>query len=139
MKFEPDTPVNVNVITRHEAARVWIGSRAIERSVLVPWRGELQDWPLARFEALSADHFDRIAALEPEVVVFGSGARLRFPSPALLVSLMSRRIGIETMDNAAACRTYNVLASEGRRVVAALLIETAPEMSGAATDDAPSN
>ena len=60
----------------------------------------------------------------PELVVFGSGARLRFAPPALLRGLMARRIGVETMDTAAACRTYNILAGEGRRVVAALLLET---------------
>jgi uncharacterized protein len=59
--------------------------------------------------------------LRPELVVFGSGARLRFPPTALLRSLIDARIGIETMDTAAACRTYNVLASERRAVVAALL------------------
>ena len=59
----------------------------------------------------------------PELVIFGSGARLRFPAPGLLRDLIERRIGVETMDTAAACRTYNVLASEGRSVVAALLLD----------------
>ena len=63
------------------------------------------------------------AALSPELVIFGSGSRLRFPKPALLQPLMTRRIGFETMDTAAACRTYNVLLAEGRAVVAALLFE----------------
>jgi len=67
------------------------------------------------------DHFARLAALAPELVVFGSGPRLRFPAPALLRPLIDARIGIETMDTAAACRTYNVLLAEGRSVVAALL------------------
>ena len=58
------------------------------------------------------------------MVIFGSGAKLRFVSPALLRGLIERGIGVETMDTAAACRTYNILAQEGRRVVAALLLET---------------
>jgi uncharacterized protein len=62
-------------------------------------------------------------ALKPELVVFGSGNKLRFARPALYRGLISARIGIETMDLAAACRTYNVLSSEGRSVLAALLIE----------------
>ena len=66
-------------------------------------------------------HFARLAELRPELVLFGSGARLRFPAPALLKPLIDARIGIETMDTAAACRTYNVLLAEGRSVVAALL------------------
>jgi len=65
----------------------------------------------------------RRTALAPELVIFGSGSRLRFPKPVLLQPLMARRIGFETMDTAAACRTYNVLLAEGRAVVAALLFE----------------
>lgn len=63
-------------------------------------------------------------------MIFGSGERLRFVAPALLRALMDRRIGIETMDTAAACRTYNVLLAEGRSVVAALLFESPPSSSG---------
>jgi uncharacterized protein len=62
-----------------------------------------------------------VLALEPELVIFGSGAMLRFPPPSLYRGLIDARIGLETMDSAAACRTYNVLAAEGRSVVAALL------------------
>jgi uncharacterized protein len=57
------------------------------------------------------------------VVIFGSGGRIRFPQPALIAPLIARNIGLETMDLQAACRTYNVLMAEGRKVVAALLIE----------------
>jgi len=67
--------------------------------------------------------FDALIEIAPEVVVFGSGARLRFPHPRLLAKLSQQRIGVETMDFGAACRTYNILMSEGRRVAAALLIE----------------
>ena len=80
-------------------------------------------WGADDFDALSADHFATLAALAPELVIFGSGSRLRFPKPVLLQPLMVRRIGFETMDTAAACRTYNVLLAEGRAVVAALLFE----------------
>ena len=59
-----------------------------------------------------------------QVVIFGSGSRIRFPRPAWLAPLAARRIGLETMDTAAACRTYNILAQEGRTVAAALLLET---------------
>ncbi|HET8694282.1 MAG TPA: MTH938/NDUFAF3 family protein, partial [Aquabacterium sp.] len=68
-------------------------------------------------------HFLQIAQAQPEVVIFGSGTTLRFPAPSLLRPLMAARIGIETMDTAAACRTYNILVAEGRRVMAALLLE----------------
>ena len=64
-----------------------------------------------------------LADMKPELVIFGSGTRLRFPPPAFLRGLMDQRIGLETMDTLAACRTYNILAGEGRHVVAALLID----------------
>ena len=75
----------------------------------------------ARFESLAPSTSRASPRCEPELVVFGSGARLRFPSPALLRPLIDAGIGVETMDTAAACRTYNVLLAEGRSVVAALL------------------
>ena len=74
-------------------------------------------------EQLLAEHFEQALALQPELVIFGSGARHRFISPALVRCLIERGIGVEMMDTAAACRTYNVLASEGRAVLAALLLE----------------
>jgi uncharacterized protein len=123
MKFQPDTPSGVNVITRHTPGTVWVGATAFQSSMLVPWVGAVQPWPLPGFDALGPEHFEQIARLDPELVIFGSGARLRFPRPAWMQSLIGRRIGVEAMDTAAACRTYNVLVSEQRSVVAALIIE----------------
>ena len=105
----------------------WIavnGQRHTHSLVLTP-KGALSPWPCARFELLEASHFDLLiepSAEPPELVVFGSGSRLRFAPPALLRGLMAQRIGVETMDTAAACRTYNILAGEGRRVVAGFLL-----------------
>jgi uncharacterized protein len=123
MKFQPDTLDGVNAITRQEAACVWVGSMPYRHSVLVPGRGAVLPWSASVWSELTAAHFEAIAGLQPEVVIFGSGSRLRFLPPALLRGLYERRIGIETMDTAAACRTYNVLVAEGRAVLAALLIE----------------
>jgi uncharacterized protein len=128
MKFQPDTQAGVNVIARHEPGTLWVAhgasGNAYTHSLIVPWVGEVQPWGAADFQALTAEHFERIAALQPEVVIFGSGRRLRFAPPALLQVLIERRIGVECMDTAAACRTYNVLVSEHRCAVAALLVET---------------
>ena len=130
MKFQPDTLSGVNVITRHEPGRLWVGSTPFEHSVLVPWVGDVLPWGAADLADLLAGHFERILPLKPEVVIFGSGQRLRFAPPGLMRALIEQRVGVETMDTAAACRTYNVLASEGRSVVAALLLPTG---TGAAT------
>ena len=121
MKMRADRIEGQNAIARHGPEGVIVNGVEHTESVLVPWQGEVVDWHAPAFESLGADHFARIAALRPELVVFGSGARLRFPSPALLQPLTDAGIGVETMDTAAACRTYNVLIAEGRTVVAALL------------------
>ena len=78
-------------------------------------------WNVDSPDALTAEHFDHLAELGGEVVVLGSGLRAQFPAPAITRALMNRRIGLEIMDTRAACRTYNILASDGRNVVAALI------------------
>jgi uncharacterized protein len=128
MKFQPDRIANANVIGGYTRHSVQVGERAWHESLLLPWQGEVRPWEGARFDRLDALHFDAVAALQPELVLFGSGATLRFPRPEWLRALIERRIGFETMDTAAACRTYNLLAAEGRAVVAALLIEPAGDL-----------
>jgi uncharacterized protein len=123
MKFQPDAPAGVNVISRQENGRIWVGPEPFSESLLVPWQGAVLRWDVQRLDGLTAAHFGRIAALAPEVVIFGSGHRLRFVHPSLMRELIERRIGVETMDTAAACRTFNVLVSERRAVVAALVLE----------------
>ena len=126
MKFQPDSLAGTNTVSRHEHGAVWINGTRWSCSVLVPWRAEVRPWLIDGLAALTVSHFEQVLALAPEVVIFGSGERLQFVSPALYQCLIAARIGIETMDTAAACRTYNVLASEGRSVVAALLLPAAP-------------
>lgn len=88
--------------------------------ILSPQR--MQPWSPTGLEDLELEHFEELLEWEPEVALFGSGSRLCFPSPELLAPLHRRGIGIEVMDTAAACRTFNILASEGRRVTAAMLM-----------------
>jgi uncharacterized protein len=123
LKFQPDRADGVNTITRLDARGIWVGPRSFAHSILVPWQGEVRHWAPARLEQLLSEHFEQALGLQPELVIFGSGTRHRFASPTLMRCLIDRRIGVETMDTAAACRTYNVLASEGRAVLAALLLE----------------
>jgi uncharacterized protein len=123
VKFQPDHLDGVNTIARHDVSGIWLGGRSHTRSIVVPWTGPVLDWPPQRFDDLQAAHFDQVLALNPELVIFGSGVRQRFAAPALLRALIERRIGFEAMDTAAACRTFNVLVSEGRTVVAALLFD----------------
>ena len=127
MKLQPDR-LEVQSILGYGPGWGGLGrdgiAEKIERSIVIGSRGEKFDWQCARFEDLTEHHFAQLAATQPELVIFGSGLRLRFPPPALMRMLMQKRIGMETMDTLAACRTYNILAGEGRQVIAALLIET---------------
>jgi uncharacterized protein len=125
MKMRADRIEGQNAIARHGPEGVVVNGVEHTESVIVPWRGDVVGWHAESTESLTAEHFARVAALKPELVIFGSGARLRFPPPALLRPLIDAGIGFETMDTAAACRTYNVLLAEGRSVVAALLFGAA--------------
>jgi uncharacterized protein len=122
LKLQPDRIEGVNVISGLTTDAVSVNGVVHTSSLVVPWVGEVGPWGTGAFEALTVEDFERLARLQPELVIFGSGKRIRFPPPLLLRNLMARRIGIETMDTAAACRTYNVLAGESRKVVAALLL-----------------
>ncbi|WP_395702919.1 Mth938-like domain-containing protein [Aquabacterium sp.] len=122
MKFQPDQLAGTNVITRQDAGELWVGQTRFQHSLLVPWVGSVQPWAPSLPQELTAEHFEQVLALKPELVIFGSGPRLKFVSPALTRALIERRIGVETMDTGAACRTFNVLVAEGRAAVAALLL-----------------
>ncbi len=122
MKLQPEKS-DVQTLTAHGPGWVAINNERIDTSVVVGSRGERFVWDCSSFEQLGAEHFAQLASMGAELIVFGSGARIRFPQPAWLQPLMAQRTGVETMDTAAACRTYNILASEGRHVVAALLVE----------------
>lgn len=122
MKLQPDR-FDVPSISGYGPGWVGVGGEKIVASVIIGSDGQRLDWPAKQFQDLGPSHFAALAELGCEVVLFGSGARTRFPPAAWLAPLMARRIGIETMDTAAACRTYNVLAQEGRKVAVALLLE----------------
>ena len=124
MKLHADRAEGVNVINACSAEAISVNGESYAHSILVAHVGPVQAWPVASIDELQEAHFADIVAAAPEVVIFGSGPRLRFPHPSLLRSLIAARIGVETMDTTAACRTFNVLAAEGRRVLAALLIES---------------
>jgi len=122
MKLLADHAEGVNIINAYTADSVSVNGQVYRGSILVPPTSLVSAWPAASLADLTEAHFESIAQARPELVVFGSGQQLRFPRPALLRALMAARIGIETMDTAAACRTYNILVGEGRQVMAALIV-----------------
>lgn len=124
LKLHAERIEGTNAIARHGKDGVMVNGTQFTASVIVPWTGLVTPWNVARFEDLSADDFALLALHDPELVLFGSGTTLRFPPARVLRPLIERGMGVETMDTAAACRTYNVLLSEGRNVLVALLFES---------------
>ena len=120
MKLQPDTS-SVQSVSGYGDGWIAVAGERIETSLVLSSRGQRFDWRCASFAALTPGHFEQLAALDAELVIFGSGEQLRFAPAAWLAPLMHRRIGVETMDTRAACRTYNILAAEGRKVVLAAL------------------
>ena len=122
MKLSLDSAAAANFIRAYGRGTLTINEETVSRSVIVTPERIIHDWPPQTFEQLEHAHFEGLAALEPAVVLLGTGERLRFPTPAHSAFLLERGIGLEVMDTAAACRTYNILAAEGRKVAAALLM-----------------
>lgn len=118
-------PAGTQFVRRCEAARVVLADRELDASFLLASDRVVEHWPATAVESLDAAAVDMVLALDPEVVLLGTGARQRFPAAAILARFLSRGVGIEVMDNAAAARTFNVLVAEGRRVVAAFMLPAA--------------
>lgn len=123
MKLSLSSAANFNTVTAVGAGYVDVNRQRHERSFVLMPDKILEGWGTAGFDGLTEADFAALAELKPELVLLGTGARQRFPSPRLLRPLIEAGIGCEVMDLAAACRTYTILVSEGRRVAAALLIE----------------
>ncbi len=122
MKFHLSTSPG-NVFTGHGQGFVRLGEIEYRDNLLVTPDRIIPMWAPKGFDALVEDDFALVASLRPEVALFGTGSRLRFPHPRLTRALTDAGIGIDVMDTSAACRTFNILAAEGRKVAAAILID----------------
>ncbi len=122
VKFHLQRPSGQNLFTGHGAGYVAINGERHVKSLLVTPDSLIADWPATDFSSLNAEHFAQFAALKPDIVLLGTGATLRFPRPELTRALVDAGIGLEVMDNAAVCRTFNILLAEGRNVIAAVLL-----------------
>ncbi|MBA5606974.1 Mth938-like domain-containing protein [Duganella sp. FT3S] len=122
MKLHPSSTQQYQTVTGYDDTGVEINAQRYNYSLLVLPETAPQAWGAATFEALTEAHFTAILDLAPDVVILGTGARQRFIHPRLTAALTMRRIGVECMDNQAACRTYNILMGEGRKVTLALVM-----------------
>ncbi|MCU7924771.1 MAG: Mth938-like domain-containing protein [Candidatus Thiodiazotropha sp. (ex Dulcina madagascariensis)] len=122
MKFILDDADAGHAIQRYCEGEIVINDVIYRQSLVILPDRIIAEWRPGSYQELLQDDFSRLAELTPEIVVLGTGAKQRFPQPALTQPLIESRIGLEVMDTAAACRTYNILMSEGRRVAAALIM-----------------
>lgn len=123
MKLHLERARHLNTFTGYGSGYVLVNDRRIEKSVVVLPDRIIDDWSARTFETLEPGHFATLASLAREIVLLGTGTQLRFPRPEILRPLIDAGVGVEVMDVQAACRTYNILLSEERKVAAALLLE----------------
>ena len=122
MKLTDETQAGTNFIRAYEPGEIRITERVIRTNCIVT-ADSLLEWSVQSIAALTPADLEPLLAMKPEIVILGSGATQVFPEPAIMGALLSRGIGCEVMNTGAACRTYNVLVSEDRRAVAALLVK----------------
>jgi uncharacterized protein len=123
MKLHLAQNAGLLAFSSHGPGYVSVNGTRYEGSVLICGHEVFPDWAPQGFDGLDTSQFERLANLGVEIVLFGSGERQRFPRPELLKPLIAKGIGLEVMDTKAACRTYNILVAEGRRVACGVIIE----------------
>jgi len=122
LKLQLATSTSQKIFTGHGTGYVSVSGERFDRPIVVTPQQVLTDWPARDFATLEESHFAYLLGLQPEVLLLGTGPELRFPHPRLYRQLAEARIGVESMNTPAACRTYNILLDEGRKVIAAILL-----------------
>ena len=123
MKLHASTTKQYQTVTGYDDSGVEINAERFQFSLIVMPETAPRPWNVPSFEALTPEHFARIEEDKPDVVILGTGERQRFAHPRMTNPLISKHIGVECMDTNAACRTYNILMGEGRKVTLALIVE----------------
>ncbi|WP_449428305.1 Mth938-like domain-containing protein [Rhodanobacter umsongensis] len=122
MDLSLDRPEGYLFVRRVGTRSVTLIDRELQGSFLLAPDRVIEHWPVAAADTLDTGHVDSVLALQPELVILGTGVRQVFPPAAFMAGFLRKGVGIEVMDNAAAARTYNLLAGEGRRVVAGFIL-----------------
>ncbi len=122
MKFAQDSQDEGYVITAYDKNSISINGKAFNKSLIVTTRQLQENWDIAAIESLQANHINQVLSFNPELIIIGTGNSLVFPAIEAYSAIIKRGIGVDFMDTRAACRTYNILMSEGRNVVAGLIL-----------------
>lgn len=123
MKLHATNTQQYQTVTAYDAQGVEFNLVRYEHSLIVLPETAPIAWDVKNFDELTTSHFEQVAATSPDVVILGTGNKQRFIHPKLIASLSAQHKGVECMDNQAACRTYNILMTEGRKVALALILE----------------
>ncbi|SPE24418.1 conserved hypothetical protein [Burkholderiales bacterium] len=130
MKLHAQAPSTLNTVTAYGADYIEVNRVRHAGSLIFAPDSPIRTWEASAFERLRAEHFVPVLELQPELVLIGTGASQRFPAPQITLLLAQAGVGFEIMDTAAACRTFNILTAEGRRVVGAFLARAATSTNG---------
>ncbi len=122
MKIEIDISDSKYRIDAYEKGAITVNGERYTSSIIITPERLIPGWPPRRHADLASQHIEQIAVLEPEIIILGTGRILAFPPPGIFTAIEALNIGYEVMDTGAACRCYNLLAGEGRRVAAGLIV-----------------
>ena len=123
MKFTLETTSRVNLIRGYSAQEIRIGEQRLQKSCIVSAERLITEWAPQTLAELAPEHLEAILAFKPELVLLGTGPSQHFPPAAIRGAFTAQGVGLEVMDLGAACRTFNILVQEERRVVAALFLK----------------
>lgn len=123
MKFHLSVNSGQNIFTAHGEGYVQVNEQRYEQAIIVTPEQVLTDWPARSFALLTEADFSHFLTFKPEVLLLGTGSQHRFAHPQLYRALTAAGIGVEFMSTPAACRTYNILSAEDRKVVVGILLE----------------
>ena len=112
----------LNIVDAYSQGAVVISNVTYQSSLILSATDIINDWPPQTSAELTAQHLQQVISLDPEIMILGTGSKIVFPPDEVLQPVISNQIGYEIMDTGAACRSYNFLVAEGRRVVAALFM-----------------
>ena len=122
MKFAQDCQDDGYVITAYDNDSISINGKAFTQSLIIANTKLNENWDVSAIELLQPDHIDQVLLMNPELIIIGTGNKLVFPAVEVYSGIIEHGIGVDFMDTGAACRTYNILMSEGRDVVAGLIL-----------------